>query len=66
MKLAVRKIIPSGGDLALVIVEWTEWTSKTVGSAGEAKLRAGTSTDIVRRQPDGTWKLALDVPYGIE
>jgi ketosteroid isomerase-like protein len=43
-----------------------EWKSKTVSSSGEAKVWAGTATDIVRRQPDGTWKLALDNPYGIE
>jgi ketosteroid isomerase-like protein len=60
MKLDVRKIIPAGGDLALVIVDWTE-----VSSAGEAKLWAGTATDILRRQPDGTWKIALDNPYGV-
>jgi hypothetical protein len=60
VRLDVRKIIPSGGDLALVIVEWTEWTT------GETKHWAATATDIVRKQPDGTWKLALDIPYGIE
>jgi uncharacterized protein (TIGR02246 family) len=60
VRLDVRKIIPSGGDLALVIVEWTEWTT------GETKHWAATATDIVRKQPDGRWKLALDIPYGIE
>jgi uncharacterized protein (TIGR02246 family) len=66
IKLDVRKITPSGGDLALVIVDWTEWTSNTASSAGEAKQWASTATDIVRKQPDDTWKLALDIPYGIE
>jgi ketosteroid isomerase-like protein len=51
-------------DVRKIIV--VEWKSKTVSSSGEAKVWAGTATDIVRRQPDGTWKLALDVPYGIE
>jgi uncharacterized protein (TIGR02246 family) len=60
VRLDVRKIIPSGGNLALVIVEWTEWTT------GETKHWGATATDIVRKQPDGTWKLALDIPYGIE
>jgi uncharacterized protein (TIGR02246 family) len=60
VRLDVRKIIPSGGDLALVIVEWTEWTT------GESKHWAAIATDIVRKQPDGTWKLVLDIPYGIE
>jgi uncharacterized protein (TIGR02246 family) len=63
LKLDVRKIISAGDDLALVVVEWT---SKTISSSGEAKVWAGTATDIVRRQADGTWKLALDIPYGIE
>ena len=63
LKLNVSKIIPAGDDLALVIVKWT---SRTVSSSGETKVWAGTATDIVRRQPDGTWKLALDNPYGVE
>lgn len=63
LKLDVSKIIPVGDDLALVIVKWK---SRTVSSSGETKVWAGTATDIVRRQPDGTWKLALDNPYGIE
>ena len=63
LELNVRKIISAGDDLVLVVVEWK---SKTVSSSGEAKVWAGTATDIVRRQPDGTWKLALDNPYGIE
>jgi uncharacterized protein (TIGR02246 family) len=63
LALDVRKIISAGDDLVLVVVDWK---SKTVSSSGEAKVWAGTATDIVRRQPDGTWKLALDNPYGIE
>jgi uncharacterized protein (TIGR02246 family) len=63
LTLDVRKIISAGDDLALAVVKWT---SKTVSSSGEAKVWAGTATDIVRRQADGTWKLALDNPYGIE
>ena len=63
LKLGVRKIISAGDDLVLVVVDWK---SKTVSSSGEAKVWAGTATDVVRRQADGTWKLALDNPYGID
>jgi uncharacterized protein (TIGR02246 family) len=63
LTLDVRKIISAGDDLALTVVKWT---SKTVSSSGETKAWAGTATDIVRRQADGTWKLALDNPYGSE
>jgi uncharacterized protein (TIGR02246 family) len=63
MKVNVRKIIPAGDDLALVIVEWR---SKGVAADGEIRLWSGMATDIVRRQPDGEWKIVLDNPYGIE
>jgi ketosteroid isomerase-like protein len=35
MKFDIRKIIPAGGDLALVILGWT---SKAVSAAGDAKV----------------------------
>ena len=63
MKFNVRKIIPAGDDLALVVVEWR---SKAVLAQGEVRLWSGMATDIVRRQPDGVWKIVLDNPYGIE
>jgi uncharacterized protein (TIGR02246 family) len=63
LELDVRKIIPTGDDLVLVVVKWK---SKAISSSGETKVSAGTATDIVRRQADGTWKLALDNPYGVE
>ena len=63
MKFNVRKIIPAGEDLALVVLEWR---SKAVAADGEIRLWSGMATDIVRRQPDGEWKIVLDNPYGIE
>jgi uncharacterized protein (TIGR02246 family) len=63
MKFNVRKIIPAGEDLALVVLEWR---SKAVAADGEVRLWSGMATDIVRRQPDGEWKIVLDNPYGIE
>jgi uncharacterized protein (TIGR02246 family) len=63
LELDVRKIIPAGDDLALVVVDWRY---KTVSSSGAARAWAGTATDIVRKQPDGRWKLVLDNPYGID
>jgi uncharacterized protein (TIGR02246 family) len=63
LELNIRKIISAGDDLALVVVEWT---TRTVSSSGDVKVWVGTATDIARKQPDDTWKLALDSPYGIE
>lgn len=63
MKFNVRKVVPAGDDLALVVVAWR---SKAVSADGEIRLWSGMATDIVRRQPDGEWKIVLDNPYGIE
>jgi uncharacterized protein (TIGR02246 family) len=63
MKFHVRKVIPAGENLALVVVEWR---SKAISAEGEVRLWSGMATDIVRRQPDGEWKIVLDNPYGIE
>jgi ketosteroid isomerase-like protein len=63
MKFYIRKVIPAGGNLALVILDWT---SKAFSATGEAKLSFGTAIDIVRRQRDGTWRLVLDSSSGFE
>jgi ketosteroid isomerase-like protein len=63
LELNVRRIISAGDDLIFVVLDWK---SKTVSSSGKAKVWVGTATDILRRQPDGTWKVVLDNPYGIE
>ena len=42
--------------VALLISKWTL-------SGGAVEL-AGTTSDVVRRQADGTWLVAIDNPYG--
>ena len=59
----VRKVLPAGDDLALII---GEWSSRVETSNGAIKVWSGTYTDIVRKQLDGTWKLVLDNSHGIE
>jgi len=34
-------------------------------ASGEPVTMNGRVTDVVRRQPDGTWRWVIDVPYGI-
>jgi uncharacterized protein (TIGR02246 family) len=63
IKIEIGRIIPAGDDLALIIGPWTS-TAKT--TQGETKVWSGTYADIVRKQPDGTWKLVLDNPNGVE
>ena len=64
IKVDLGEIICAGeDDLALVIGRW-ESTAQT--PVGETKAWSGTYTDIVRKQPDGTWKLVLDNPNGAD
>jgi len=50
-------------DLALL---FSRWFIKGTGPDGNAIELRGHTSDVVRRQPDGTWLLAIDNPYGAE
>jgi len=60
--LTIKKIIQAD-DIALVI---SSWTLKRTDASGEAIETAGQTSDVVRRQPDGSWLLVIDVPHGAE
>ena len=48
------------GDIALLVSSW-----KLEGEQrGEPYETSGRTADIVRRQPDGSWRLVIDSPYG--
>jgi uncharacterized protein (TIGR02246 family) len=49
----------TGGDIALVVNEWS-----LTGTApdGTAVRQGGRSADVVRRQPDGRWLVVVDKP----
>ncbi len=52
------------GDIALVFSDWTLSTTDPNGNAvGEME---GRTTDVARRQPDGSWLFVIDDPYGGE
>ena len=63
IKVDIGKIIPAGEDLALIVGTWRS-TAET--SAGEAQDWSGVYADIVRKQLDGTWRLVLDNPNGLD
>jgi uncharacterized protein (TIGR02246 family) len=48
------------GDLALTGLAWTLHATGPDGQPVEMK---GHSAEIVRRQPDGTWKFVVDNPF---
>lgn len=62
MELEVRKVLPAGSGLALVIVPFTQ---KAITANGPQEWRS-VAIDIVRQRPDGSWRLVLDNPFGIE
>lgn len=48
------------GDLALLVSSW-----KLEGEQrGEPFETSGRTADVARRQPDGSWLLVIDSPYG--
>ena len=54
MELETARVLDSGEGLAVL---HASWTLRHDGSA-----RAGLSTEVVRRQPDGTWLFVIDEP----
>jgi uncharacterized protein (TIGR02246 family) len=50
-------------DIALL---FSDWTLSTTDPAGNAVEMEGRTTDVARRQPDGSWLFVIDDPYGPE
>jgi uncharacterized protein (TIGR02246 family) len=48
-------------DLALYVARWS---LEGTDPAGRPVSMGGDSSDILRRQPDGRWLIALDNPWG--
>jgi uncharacterized protein (TIGR02246 family) len=48
-------------DLALVI---GVWSFDGTGPDGEAVRLEAQNADVLRRQPDGTWRFVIDNPWG--
>jgi ketosteroid isomerase-like protein len=50
-------------DLALVL---GEWTFNGTGPDGEPVRLGARNADVLRRQPDGTWRFVIDNPWGTD
>ncbi len=50
-------------DLALVI---GVWTFNGTGPDGEPVQLAARNADVLRRQPDGSWRFVIDNPWGTD
>jgi uncharacterized protein (TIGR02246 family) len=51
------------GDIALL---FSDWTLSGTDPEGNAIEMAGRTSDVARRQPDGSWLVVIDDPYGSE
>lgn len=56
----IRKVVEAGG-MATVL---HAWTLEGTGPDGAPLRLSGTSADVMRRRPDGTWGLLIDDPWG--
>lgn len=61
LHLRVSQVLRAGDDLAMLYGDWSGHFTDPDGARVEI---AGQSVEVVRRQADGTWRFALDDPYG--
>jgi uncharacterized protein (TIGR02246 family) len=52
--------VREGGDIAPVL---NRWHLDGEGPEGPVEM-SGTSADVLRRQPDGSWRVVIDDPWG--
>ena len=60
MRLTVDRVLQAD-NIALL---FSSWTLEGWAPDGTPHNTAGQTTDIVRRQPDGSWLLLIDNPQG--
>src|ERR671918_1082325 len=60
LELKVKRVLQAS-DLALVI---SEWSFNGTGPDGKPVIIVSKATDIIRQQPDGTWRILIDNPWG--
>ena len=57
----VTQDLIEAGDVALYV---SRWSLRGTDPTGKPVAMAGESADILRRQQDGRWLIALDNPWG--
>ena len=61
--IEVKAVQSGDGGLALLRAKWN---ATGTGPDGKPMTVSGNSTEVVRRQPDGTWRFVIDNPHGAE
>ena len=62
LELEVKRVLQAG-DLALVV---GEWSFTGTGPHGEPVTLAARNADVLRRQPDDSWRFVIDNPWGTD
>jgi uncharacterized protein (TIGR02246 family) len=57
-----RKRVLVMGDVALVS---SSWKMSGTGPEGSAVDLGGNTTEVIRRQTDGTWRYVIDDPFSV-
>ena len=60
LDLEVTRVLEAD-DLALVV---GVWSFEGTGPDGETVQLAANNADVLRRQPDGSWRFVIDNPWG--
>jgi len=65
--LAMKPVLTLG-KLQVVVADEialsnAQWTLKGVGPDGSPVRLEGTTSDVLRRQPDGRWRFVIDNPW---
>lgn len=58
LQMNVTKVV-RGGDTAVL---YNDWSGSVIGPDGNQVAMSGKAIEVVRRQPDGTWKFVVDDP----
>lgn len=53
------KHVVQAGDVAMV---YNDWSMTVTGADGKTEASSGKAIEVVRRQPDGSWKYVVDDP----
>lgn len=56
----VVRVHSGGGDIAVL---YNDWHATATDPDGNPIQLSGRASEIVRRQPDGTWRFVIDDPY---
>ena len=60
IQMNVTRVVRAGADLAVL---YNDWSLVAEGPDGNVLPMTGKAMEIVRRQPDGSWRFAVDDPF---